>query len=112
LNSILNSELRAGFCNTYGYGINCCPYVDEAHDYCRSRCEIDTYDGKKRFSYVFMCRVNVSPIHKCKKRPCPEAKSENYTVHFTTNEKVWFTNFNNGGGQNIRPYGILVKLEN
>jgi hypothetical protein len=108
--SIMSSPLRIGPNNAFGRGIYCTPDISTAQGYSRNQLEINTIYGRKRFSYVFMCRVNVSSIHQCTQSPCPLAEDPNYTVHFTTSSTEWFVNGNNAGFRNIRPYGILVKL--
>jgi hypothetical protein len=110
IQSIINSSLRSGNSNAYGKGIYCYPNVNEASEYCSRELKLDTLDGKKKFSFVLMCRVNVNSIHHCSEMPCPEAKNPKYTVHFTTRSDCWFANYGNHMSQYIRPYGILVRI--
>jgi hypothetical protein len=94
---------------SYGKGIYCSPNAEIASQFCSSECEIDTIDGKKKFQYVFMCRVNCSKIHQCPNGICPEAENPEYSLHFTSKEDYWFVNKNNIHYENIRPYGVLVR---
>jgi hypothetical protein len=91
--------------NHYGVGIYCSPNPEVAEKYAPRSPPI------KGVKYLFMvvCRVNVSKVHRCTRRPCPDAGSPNYTVHFTQGKDIWFANGQNESSQNIRAYGILVK---
>jgi hypothetical protein len=90
--SIVNSLLRFGTGIAFGKGIYCSPDINTSYGYCRSKLDLDTIDGKKTFSYIFMCRINVRNIHRCSKSPCPDAENQAYTVHFTTSSNIWFVN--------------------
>jgi hypothetical protein len=102
--SITQSPLRPGDHNYYGRGVYCSPQVEEAADYAPSV----TIDGAN-YQYVFMCRVNVSSVHHCQDRPCPEAGNPAFTLHITTTTDYWFVNAENQNYQNIRTYGLLVR---
>jgi hypothetical protein len=107
---IITSPLRVGLNNVYGLGIYCSPNINVSDFYAgNAEFELETKDGKKKFKYVFMCRVNVSNPHECKTVPCPEAENPSYTIHFTTCKDYWFVNLNNSNYEYIRCYGILVK---
>jgi hypothetical protein len=106
---ITSSPLNSGSNNAYGKGIYCSPDVKVAEGYCKSYLQLDTKDGKKNYKYIFMCRVNVSNIHRCTTSPCPYANNPTYTVHFTTSPNIWFVNMNNSNYEYIRQYGILIK---
>jgi hypothetical protein len=107
--SISETPLRVGDVNVYGRGIYCSPYVDVAEQY---SFELDfPINGEiEKLKYVFMCRVNVSNIHRCTEPICPEAENPKYTVHFTTNSNIWFANLKNSKYESIRQYGILINL--
>jgi hypothetical protein len=110
LKSILTNGFRSGSENHFGKGIYCTPYIKTAQNYCKARYEINTIHGMKRIKFVMMCRVNVSRVHLCTQRPCPESNNLNYTIHQPTGTTVeWFMNPNNQNGNFIRPYGILIK---
>jgi hypothetical protein len=101
---ITESPLQAGNGQTYGYGIYCSPSIRVASDY-TSAVKIDG----RRYQYVFMCRVNVSSIHRCTEQPCREARNPSFTLHMTTYPDYWFVNAENQSYQNIRTYGLLVR---
>jgi hypothetical protein len=106
VNSITQSPLRPGPNNVYGRGVYCSPNVEEAARYAPSF----TIDGRT-YKYVFMCRVNVSSVHHCEERPCPEAGNPTFTLHITSRRDYWFVNAENQNYQNIRTYGLLVREE-
>jgi hypothetical protein len=105
---ITQTPLQPGSSNAFGYEIYCSPnptvsrgYTDEIH--------MATHQGMTRLRYIFMCRVNVSSVHRCTMCPCPDAQNPSYTVHITIAPDIWFVNCQNQSYQNIRPYGILVQ---
>jgi hypothetical protein len=107
---IMTSPLHAGTSNAYGKGIYCSPIVSSASQYSRE-VTLCTSEGKKTYAYMFICRVNVRNVCRCKTCPCPDAQNPDYTLHITThpNGEYWFVNENNGDYENIRTYGLLVK---
>jgi vacuolar-type H+-ATPase subunit H len=104
--NLAKTPLRAGpeMQGLRGYGIYCSPnpvVVAEHTD----KLELQG----TRYKFMFVCRVNVSAVHRCTEFECPEAKNARYTVHITQNPDIWFANCQNQAYQNIRAYGILVK---
>jgi hypothetical protein len=108
--SITESPLQTGPNNAYGRGIYCSPDPATAAGY-TDQITMTTNQGTKQLRYMFMCRVNPRSIHHCTQCPCPEAQSPNYSVHFTTQNGIWFVNCQNQAYQHIRPYGLLVRVE-
>jgi hypothetical protein len=73
LKSITETPLRAGRTNLYGYGIYCSPNPTIAKGYTNTLQIPKTSSGSTKVRYMFMCRANVSAIHRCSQCPCPLA---------------------------------------
>jgi hypothetical protein len=105
---VSNTPLKPGPLNAYGYGIYCSPNPLVAEKYA-DVLDVQTEAGIRKCKFMFVCRVNVRDVHHCTNCPCDLATDDGYTVHITTETDIWFANGQNGGYQNIRAYGILVK---
>jgi hypothetical protein len=103
--SITQTPLAAGERDVHGHGIYCSPNPAVA---ARFTDWFQCPDGAK-YSYMFVCRVNMRAVHHCTQDPCPEDRNSEYTVHITRWKDFWFVNGENQSYQNIRIYGILVK---
>jgi hypothetical protein len=102
--SLTKDTPPAGYRSLHAHGIYCSPDPAIAAQSAR---QVGT--GEKRFSYMFMCRVNPLSICHCPKAPCPYEHDRRFTMHITTSKDIWFMNAHNEGSRCIRPYGILVK---
>jgi hypothetical protein len=113
---IVESLLHAGDRGRYGTGIYCSPNVEVAarHGYAKPR-SIKVGGAKKRFQYMFMCRVNNGKVCHCARgiENCPNASKPAFTLHIPQSRPdLWFVNQNNDDYQNIRTYGILIREVN
>jgi hypothetical protein len=63
VNDITKAPLKNGSNISYGKGIYCSPKEEIALQFCISECEIDIINGKKKFQYGFICKVNCSKIY-------------------------------------------------
>jgi hypothetical protein len=108
VSSIIQSPLRPGGGNSFGRGIYCSPNPQTAEGYA-DVLQVQTNTGTLKCKFVLACRVNVSAVHCCTACPCPCAQDNNYTVHVTSSDGIWFVNGGNEKYQYIRPYGLLVK---
>jgi hypothetical protein len=106
--SITETPLKMGPTNVYGDGIYCSPNPKTAGRH-TDVLTLRQSGGRATYQYMFLCRVNVERIHTCPTNPCPEARSDRWTLHKTEHADIWFVNCRNESYQNIRAYGLLVK---
>jgi hypothetical protein len=106
---ITESPLHPGPRDDHGRGIYCSPDPKVAEQYARGPLEVETNTGRKKFKYMFMCRVNVSSVCRCNQQRCQQLSNPHYTVHITQDNNEWLVGHQNAGSEYIRPYGILIK---
>jgi hypothetical protein len=58
VNDITKAPLKNDSNISYAKGIYCSPNEEIVSQFCLSECEIDIIDGKRKFQYGFICKVN------------------------------------------------------
>jgi hypothetical protein len=95
--------------NRFGLGIYCSPNPNIAAEYATNYITVPTSNGVKRYSYIFMCRVNAENVYDSRPGRCSSVECPNgFTLYITTERDYWFANPDNRDSRSIRTYGILV----